>query len=135
MGLGVRPQDPLAQTTGTAVDDEHQIVRVDPETSRVARVEDRPDPGQLDEVVATADRPETVEVTGRDVALDDRPGRVVGVERPIEVGEPCGQPLRYGPLELDGEHGDAAADVGPHQERVQHRRRHGRTDGGALARV
>ena len=84
--------------------------------------------------------PEALEVTGGNVAPSTHgPGRVVGipvgVQRAVEVGEPGGELLGYGALELDGEHGDAAADVGAHQERVQHGRRHGGADRGALAGV
>ena len=64
--LGVRPQDPLAQPSGTAVDDENEVAGGEPETARVVRLEDGLDPRQLDEVVAPADRPEALDVTGRE---------------------------------------------------------------------
>ena len=137
--LGVRPQDPLAQPAGTAVDDEHEVAGGEPEPARVARLEDGLDPGQLDEVVAPADRAEALDVTGRECRRPRRPRpgrrRPLGVQRAVEVGEPGGELLGYGALELDREHGDAAADVGAHQERVQHGRRHGGADRGALAGV
>jgi hypothetical protein len=90
-------------------------------------------------VVTAADRPEAVNVTGRNIGRHDGPGRVVGVplavERTVKVREPGGQLRRFGALEFHREHGDAAADIGAHEERVKHVRRHRRTDGGPLARV
>ncbi len=137
--LGVRPQDPLTQPPRTAVDDENEVAGSEPETARVAGLEDCFATRQLDEVVTAADRPEALHVTGRNIGRHDGRGRVVGipvgVERTVEVGELDGQSRRLGALELHREHGDAAADIGAHEERVQHFRHHGRTDRCALARM
>lgn len=137
MKLGVRPQDLLTQAAGATVDDEDQVTGGEPEPARVAGFGDGPDARQLNEVVAPADRPEALKVTGGNVALHHGPGRVVGipirVQRAVEVGKPGGELLGYGALERNGEHGDATTDVGAHQERIQDGRGHGGADGSALA--
>src|SRR5690606_2123812 len=124
-----------AQPAGAAVDDEDQVARRQAEPVRVVRLEDGADPGQLHEVVAPADRAQPLGVTGGDVALHHVPGGVVVVRCAVEVGEAGGEFLRVGALQLDGEHGDAAADVGAHQEGVERGRRHGGADRGGLAGV
>jgi hypothetical protein len=101
----------------------------------VVRLEDGPDPCQLDKVVAPADRAEALDVTGGNVTVHNRQGRIAGIQRTVEVGEPLGKPGGYRALEPDGENGDAATDIGTHKERIQHTRRHGGADGGALAGV
>jgi hypothetical protein len=89
----------------------------------VVRLEHGPDPCQLHEVVAAADRAETLDVPGGDLVVD-----VLGIERAVEIGETGRELLRHGPLEPDGEHRDAASDVGAHEQGVQHRRCHGGAD-------
>jgi hypothetical protein len=138
---GVCPQDLLAQSAGTTVDDEDEVAGRERETVRVVGLEDGFDPGQFDEVVAATDRPEALDVAGGNApeSLHNGPGRVIGivfrVQCVVEVREQGGELRWFGPLEFDGEHRDAAADVRAHQERVQHRRRHRSADRGALAGV
>ena len=139
MPLGVCSQDALAEATGTAVHDQHEVTSVEPDPIRVLRIEKSLDTRQFHEVVAPAHRAQALGVTAKSIGIHHAPGWIVGVpsgiQCTVEIGEPAGETLGYGTFEVDGEHSDTAADVGSHQVRIQHSRRHGGTDGRAFPGV
>lgn len=132
MDLGVRAQDPLPQTAGSTMDDKHEIAAGQPEPLRLIRLEDGIDARQLDEVVAPAHGAQALDVAGGDLTVHQVG---VGIQGPVQIGEPGGQLGGFGLLGADREHRDAAADVRADQERVQHGRCHRGADRGALAGV
>ncbi len=132
--LGVRPQDPLAEPAGSAVDDQDEVSGGKSEPGGVLRIENGADSGQFDEVVAAADGSEALGVPTGNVGFSEKRAEKSRVGH-VQVGEACGELLRHRALDRDREDRDPAADVGSDQERVEHGRGHRGADRGALARV
>jgi len=115
----------------STVDDQDEVAGGNAQPRGMPGVEHGLDTREFREVVAAPDGSEArAEPAGCAVV-----GRIVVIEGDVEVGEPSGQLLRHRTLHTERENRDATTDVGTHQERVQHRRGHGRADRRALAGV